>query len=102
MRDQRLETPERNRDRDGERVKRLAIYSRPGCHLCDDMKALVRKVTADVPSRTSVEEIDITDDPALERLYGLEVPVLLIDGRKAAKFLITEIDLRRKLKMQAP
>ena len=74
----------------------LIIYSRPGCHLCDEMKAVVRRVSASVP--ISLEEIDISGDTELERLYGLEIPVLLADGKKVAKYRIGEGELRRILK----
>ena len=72
----------------------LTIYSRPGCHLCDEMKAVVTRV---VGSDVSLEEVDISGDPALEALYGLEIPVLLADGKKIAKYRIDETALRRVL-----
>ena len=74
----------------------LTIYSKPGCHLCDDMKAVVERVLQR-HSRISLEEIDISNDPALLERYQLEIPVLLIDGKKAAKYRITEEELARKL-----
>ena len=74
---------------------RLTLYSRPGCHLCDDMKAVVRQVSAAVP--ISVDDIDISGDPELERLYGLDIPVLLVDGTKVAKYRIAEGELVRIL-----
>jgi hypothetical protein len=73
----------------------LTIYSRPGCHLCDEMKAIVRRVARAMP--LTVEEIDISTDPALEARYGLEIPVLLIDGKKAAKYRIGEDELKSVL-----
>jgi hypothetical protein len=73
----------------------LTIYSRPGCHLCDEMKAVVRTVAQSVP--LSLEEIDISTDPGLETRYGLEIPVLMVEGKKAAKYRIGEADLRRML-----
>jgi thiol-disulfide isomerase/thioredoxin len=75
----------------------LTLYSRPGCHLCDEMKAVLQRVigAADVPA--TVEEIDISTDAALEQRYGLEIPVLLVDGKKAAKYRVTEGELARLL-----
>jgi len=73
----------------------LTIYSRPGCHLCDEMKAVVRVVAQSVP--LSLEEIDISTDPALEARYGLEIPVLMVEGKKAAKYRIGERELRQVL-----
>jgi glutaredoxin len=75
----------------------LTIYSRPGCHLCDDMKAVVKQVVRDVGESASIDEVDISTDPALEALYGLEIPVLMIDGKKAAKYRVTEDALKRML-----
>lgn len=75
----------------------LTIYSRPGCHLCDDMKALVKQVVRDVDESASINEVDISTDPALGALYGLEIPVLMIDGKKAAKYRVTEDALKRML-----
>jgi glutaredoxin len=73
----------------------LTLYSRPGCHLCDEMKAVVERVARRVPLR--LEEIDISRDPTLEERYRLEIPVLLVDGRKAAKYRVTEEELIRLL-----
>ena len=76
-------------------MTRLTIYSRPGCHLCDAMKTLVKSVGTSL--RFELEEVDISGDEELERLYGLEIPVLLVNGRKAAKYRIAEAALRRIL-----
>ena len=79
-------------------MTRLTIYSRPGCHLCDEMKTVVSAVVKELPGGTiTVEHIDIASDPTLEGLYREEIPVLFVDGRKAAKYRITESELRRRL-----
>ena len=78
---------------------RVTLYSRPGCHLCDEMKAVIARVSASVP--LALDEIDISTDTRLEDLYGLEIPVLMVDGKKAAKFRVTEADLRRILTNRA-
>jgi Glutaredoxin-like domain (DUF836) len=75
----------------------LTIYSRPGCHLCDEMKTVVRRVARSVTAPITIEEIDISTDPDLEARYGVEIPVLLLDGKKAAKYRVTEEELRRLL-----
>ena len=74
----------------------LTIYSRPGCHLCDEMEAIIARVALTIP--LTLERIDISTDPTLEAQYGLEIPVLLIEGKKAAKFRVSEEELRRILK----
>ena len=63
------------------------------------MKAIVERVARSVPLMMAV--VDISTDPQLEALYGLEIPVLLIDGKKAAKYRIAEVELRRILRTRA-
>ena len=75
---------------------RVSIYSRPGCHLCDEMKAVAERVARMVP--LTLEEIDVSADAELEKRYGLEVPVLMIEGRKAAKYRVTDTELIRMLR----
>jgi glutaredoxin len=73
----------------------VTIYTRPGCHLCDDMKAVVKNVARTIP--LSLQEIDISTDAALQAAYGLEIPVLVVDGKKAAKYRVGEEELRKIL-----
>ena len=75
----------------------LTIYSRPGCHLCDEMKGIVQRVARSAPGPIRIEEIDISTDPDLEARYGVEIPVLFVDGKKAAKYRVTEEELTRIL-----
>ena len=80
-----------------DRVIELTIYSRPGCHLCEDMKAVVTHVVGASALPITVSEIDISTDRDLEARYGLEIPVLLLDGKKVAKYRVTEAELTRML-----
>ena len=75
----------------------LTLYSRPGCHLCEEMKAIVQHVARTTAAPIAIEEIDISTDPALEERYGLEIPVLLVDGKRAAKYRVTAAALTRLL-----
>jgi hypothetical protein len=78
----------------------LTLYSRPGCHLCEEMKGVIETVTAGQP--VDLREVDISGDPDLERRYGLEIPVLEIDGTKIAKYRIDERALRNAIRARAP
>ena len=71
----------------------LTIYSRPGCHLCDEMKSVVSRVIRSTRADATIEEIDISRDPKLEATYGLEIPVLVIDGKKVAKYRVSEAEV---------
>ena len=74
----------------------VTLYSRPGCHLCDEMKAVVERVALAIP--LTIDVIDVSTDPQLEARYGVDIPVLLIAGKKAAKHRVSEEELRRILK----
>jgi hypothetical protein len=76
-------------------VRRVTLYSKPGCHLCDEMKTVIEVVAERVP--LTLEVVDISTDPDLQARYGLEIPVLVIDGTKAAKYRVTESELEAKL-----
>ena len=69
----------------------VTIYSRPGCHLCDEMKAVVTRAAQSIP--LEIQEIDISTDPALEAQYRFEIPVLMVAGKRAAKYRIGEEEL---------
>jgi hypothetical protein len=74
---------------------RITLYSRPDCHLCHEMRAVVDAVAGEVP--LIVEEIDVDGDPALVADYGDEVPVLCVNGRRAFKYRVEAGALRRRL-----
>jgi glutaredoxin len=73
----------------------VTLYTRAGCHLCDDAKS----VLAAARSRAAFdyEEHDIDADPALRRLYNEEVPVIAIDGRKVFKYRLTMDEFLERL-----
>ena len=73
----------------------LTLYTRPGCHLCDDLKAILLRLRR--RQAFALTEIDISGDPALERQYGHDIPVLLLDGVETARHRIDEADLMRRL-----
>ena len=76
---------------------RLTIYSRPGCHLCEVMKETVASAVRAARVDASIDEVDISTDADLEVRYGLEIPVLMVDGMKVAKYRVSEWDVRRML-----
>ncbi|WP_243064883.1 glutaredoxin family protein [Humibacter sp. RRB41] len=62
----------------------LTLIGKPGCHLCDDARDAISRVTQTLPdaSRVTVEERSILDEPELFDRYAEEIPVVLIDGRQ--------------------
>ncbi len=75
----------------------FTLYSRPGCHLCDEMKTVVQRAARAAAARVTIDEIDISTDPGLEARYGLEIPVLMVGGKKIAKYRVEEEVLMRAL-----
>lgn len=73
---------------------RLTLLSKPGCHLCREMRAVVERVVASAD--VALAEEDVRSDPGWQR-YRLEIPVLLLDGAEIARHRVGEDDLRRLL-----
>lgn len=71
------------------------FYTKEGCSLCREMKAILGRVGGEYP--LTIREIDIETDPSLYARFAEEVPVLYLDGRKAFKYRVSEAALRRKL-----
>jgi glutaredoxin len=59
----------------------VVLYSRPGCSLCDEARAIILAERARVPF--SFEEVDVSGDDELELAYGLRIPVVVVDGEEA-------------------
>jgi hypothetical protein len=57
---------------------RVTLISKPGCHLCDDARAVVAAVTAELGE--GFVEVNMLDDPALVERYAEMIPVTLVDG----------------------
>jgi len=74
---------------------RVTLYGKPGCHLCDDARAIVEQVCADLG--VGWTEIDITQDPALFEQYGEQIPVTLVDGRQHDFWRVDPVRLKRAL-----
>lgn len=56
----------------------VVVYSRPGCHLCDEAKAAI--LSAGCSDQFVLEEINIESDEELLRKYKYDIPVIMIDG----------------------
>lgn len=77
-------------------MSRVLLYGRSGCHLCDDARAVVAAVTAELG--TGFDEVDVDTDPDLVRRYGDEVPVVCVDGRQVGFWRIDPARLRAALR----
>lgn len=74
---------------------RVTLYSRQGCHLCDDARQVVARVCDDLGE--SFDEVDVDTDPDLVDRFGDEVPVTFVDGRQHDFWRVDEGRLRAAL-----
>ena len=75
---------------------RVIIYSRPGCHLCDEAKAAIEN--SNCSDRFTLEEVNIESDIVLLKKYQYDIPVVTIDGAEAFKHRVDpeEFEIRVK------
>ena len=81
--------------RTGEAKSIVTVYSRPGCHLCEEAKAAIS--SAGCSGEFTLEEINIDDDPVLLDRYQYDIPIVLINGVKVFKHRVDPADFKRKL-----
>jgi glutaredoxin len=83
------------------RRPRITVYSRAGCHLCEQAEADVRRLAR---SRAEIEVVDIDTDPRLAERYTLRVPVVAIDGHEVAELQVDPAAVRTALRsaLRAP
>lgn len=74
---------------------RITLLGRPGCHLCDDARAVVARVAADLG--VPWEEVDITSDPELQARWWEQIPVTLVDDVQHDYWRVDEARLRAAL-----
>jgi hypothetical protein len=80
-------------------VSQAVLLSKPGCHLCDEMKAVALPVLEQHGHGLVVR--DVRDDPEDRRRYALEIPILLLDGVELCRHRVTADDLRARLRALA-
>jgi glutaredoxin len=59
-------------------MSEVTLYTRVGCHLCEDAEAVLRRIQAGRPFELRL--VDIDRDPVLADRYGVRVPVVAVDG----------------------
>jgi glutaredoxin len=74
----------------------VVLYTKPGCCLCDTVKAQLNKLRAMQPF--GLREVNILEDSDAYARFHEEIPVAFIDGRKAFKYHLDEKAFLRRLK----
>ena len=72
------------------------LYTRPGCHLCDDAKDLLERYGL------TVQTVNIDEDPALIERFDTCVPVVFLDGKERFRGRVSEVLLQRLIGKAPP
>jgi glutaredoxin len=73
----------------------VTLYTRPGCHLCDEARAALERLRDRFPF--AIEEVDITADDALHRRYLERIPVIALAGEELCDYHVDEALLLDRL-----
>ena len=76
-------------------MRRITLIGKPGCHLCDDARAVIERVARE--EGVEWEELNMLDDPELVARYAEQIPVTLVDGRQHDYWRVDENRLRKAL-----
>jgi glutaredoxin len=80
---------------DSDRRLEVTLYTRPGCHLCEDAKTVMLPLLNEFGA--ALREVNIDEDKQLTEIYGLDLPVIFIGPHKAAKHHVDPRQFRRQL-----
>ena len=81
---------------DEDRLPRVVLYSRPGCHLCDVARDVVLALRTRIDFE--FEEVDVERDEVLELEYGIRIPVVAVDGEERFEITVEPEELARLLR----
>ena len=74
----------------------VTLYTRPGCHLCDEAREAILRMRAG-GADFELEEIDIETDDELHRVYLERIPVVAVDGELISELILDPGALRARL-----
>ena len=74
---------------------RVIIYSRPGCHLCDEAKAAIEN--SNCSESFTLEEVNIETDENLLAKYKYDIPVIAIDGVETFIHRVDPAEFRKRI-----
>jgi glutaredoxin len=76
-------------------MRRVTLYGRPGCHLCDEAREALQRVRARTPF--TLEEVDIETDDELHKRYLERIPVITLDGEHLFDYEVDEQALQQRI-----
>ncbi len=82
-------------------MKRITLYGRTGCHLCDEARTAIRELVAADPDVT-IDEVDIESDDRLVAAYLERIPVVEVDGREVSELEFDHHAFKRAMHTVSP
>ena len=76
--------------------REVTLYTRPGCHLCEEAKLAITPILRE--HGATLREVNIENDAVLEERYGVDIPVIFVGSRKAAKHRVDVSQFRRQMR----
>jgi glutaredoxin len=76
-------------------MRTVTLYSRPGCHLCEEARLVLERVRDSVPF--NLHEINIEADDALHIRYLERIPVIALDGEELFDHFVDQEALTRRI-----
>lgn len=76
-------------------MRTVTLYTRPGCHLCDDARAALRRLRAQ--HEFEIDEVNIETDDVLHAAYLERIPVICLDGEHVSDYFLDEPTLTARL-----
>jgi hypothetical protein len=73
----------------------ITVYSKPDCHLCEELLVSLGRLQAELAF--AIEERDITTDDRLHRAYLERIPVVTLDGEELCDYFLDEALVRERL-----
>ena len=81
-------------------MAQVELYSKPGCCLCDEVKAQIGKLARD--HAFEWREVNILERPELRDHFAEKIPVVFINGRQAFEYTLDEKEFLKQLRAAAP
>ena len=76
-------------------MTRVTLYGKAGCCLCDEAKEAIAAVRAE--RAFELEEVDVSLDPVLNRVYGERIPVVAVEDEELWEYHVDPAELRQRL-----
>lgn len=76
----------------------VIVYSRPGCHLCDEAKLAIQR--SGLQDRFTLADVNIESDPELLRKYQYDIPVVMLNGVEIFRHRVNTDEFKRLIQVQ--